>query len=54
MFDPINERVEAFKAILVRAHLAAFVRRPRGDDISAACGQLAYISSEQTQAGEVC
>jgi len=51
---PDNARVEAFKAILVQAHLAAFVRRPRGDDISAACGQLAYISSEELQAGEVC
>jgi 23S rRNA (adenine2503-C2)-methyltransferase len=34
-------RVEAFKAILEAKGVHAFVRRPRGRDIYAACGQLA-------------
>jgi len=36
-----EERVEAFKAILESRGVHAFVRRPRGRDIYAACGQLA-------------
>ncbi len=51
---PSAARIESFRRILLQAHLTAFVRRPRGDDISAACGQLAYISSPEAQAGEVC
>src|SRR5216117_3978127 len=35
------ERVEAFQEILQAKHVDAFVRRPRGRDILAACGQLA-------------
>jgi 23S rRNA (adenine2503-C2)-methyltransferase len=35
------ERVEAFKAALASKGVHAFVRRPRGRDIYAACGQLA-------------
>ncbi len=35
------ERVERFKAILESKGIHAFVRRPRGRDIYAACGQLA-------------
>ncbi len=35
------ERVEAFKDILESKGVHAFVRRPRGRDIYAACGQLA-------------
>jgi 23S rRNA (adenine2503-C2)-methyltransferase len=35
------ERVEAFKTILESKGVHAFVRRPRGRDIYAACGQLA-------------
>ena len=34
-------RVEAFKAVLADKGVHAFVRRPRGRDIYAACGQLA-------------
>jgi 23S rRNA (adenine2503-C2)-methyltransferase len=34
-------RVEAFKSILEAKGIPAFVRRPRGQDIFAACGQLA-------------
>jgi 23S rRNA (adenine2503-C2)-methyltransferase len=35
------ERVEAFKAVLEAKGAHAYVRRPRGRDIYAACGQLA-------------
>ncbi len=37
---PAQERVERFQTILRRAQVLAFVRRPRGRDIYAACGQL--------------
>ena len=37
---PAIERVEAFQRILMSAGIPAFVRRPRGRDIFAACGQL--------------
>jgi len=36
-----TERVEAFKRVLAAKGINAFVRRPRGRDIYAACGQLA-------------
>ena len=36
-----DERVRSFKAILESKGVHAFVRRPRGRDIYAACGQLA-------------
>jgi 23S rRNA (adenine2503-C2)-methyltransferase len=35
------ERVLAFQKILDTHHIAAYIRRPRGGDISAACGLLA-------------
>ncbi len=35
------ERVAAFQQVLTKAGLSCFIRRRRGDDISAACGQLA-------------
>jgi 23S rRNA (adenine2503-C2)-methyltransferase len=37
---PAQERVLQFQAILIAAGVPAFVRRPRGRDIFAACGQL--------------
>jgi len=37
---PEQDRVVAFRQILVDAGILAFVRRPRGRDIFAACGQL--------------
>jgi 23S rRNA (adenine2503-C2)-methyltransferase len=37
---PSNEHVEQFKQILIDSGVPAFVRRPRGRDIFAACGQL--------------
>jgi 23S rRNA (adenine2503-C2)-methyltransferase len=35
------ERILSFQKILVERDVPAFIRRPRGQDISAACGQLA-------------
>jgi 23S rRNA (adenine2503-C2)-methyltransferase len=37
---PADERVVAFQKVLRKAGIPAFVRRPRGRDIYAACGQL--------------
>jgi 23S rRNA (adenine2503-C2)-methyltransferase len=37
---PSEERVDAFQQVLIKAGIPAFVRRPRGRDIYAACGQL--------------
>ena len=37
---PTTERVLAFQEILTRAGIPTFIRRPRGLDIYAACGQL--------------
>jgi 23S rRNA (adenine2503-C2)-methyltransferase len=38
---PSAERVDAFQSILWRDGVGVFVRKQRGDDIAAACGQLA-------------
>ncbi|HEU4387361.1 MAG TPA: 23S rRNA (adenine(2503)-C(2))-methyltransferase RlmN [Blastocatellia bacterium] len=35
------ERIVGFQKVLTEAGIAAFIRRPRGQDVSAACGQLA-------------
>ena len=35
------ERIQGFQRILTERGLPSFIRRPRGQDISAACGQLA-------------
>ncbi len=40
------ERVEGFKAVLESKGIHAYVRRPRGRDIYAACGQLAALRTE--------
>ncbi len=37
---PAEQRVLAFQSVLTRAGIPTFVRRPRGRDIFAACGQL--------------
>jgi 23S rRNA (adenine2503-C2)-methyltransferase len=43
------ERVESFKTILESKGVNAFVRRPRGVDIFAACGQLAACNKSGMQ-----
>jgi 23S rRNA (adenine2503-C2)-methyltransferase len=47
---PTREKVEAFKAILEDEGISAYVRRARGDDIFAACGQLAAYETSKTAA----
>ena len=42
------ERVQAFAAILVEAGIVTTVRKTRGDDIAAACGQLAGDVRDRT------
>jgi 23S rRNA (adenine2503-C2)-methyltransferase len=37
---PAREKVLAFQAILRKRGVETFIRRSRGDEISAACGQL--------------
>ncbi|MCC7486129.1 MAG: 23S rRNA (adenine(2503)-C(2))-methyltransferase RlmN [Burkholderiales bacterium] len=44
--------VERFRDILARAGLIATVRRPRGEDIDAACGQLAGRVRDRTRRAE--
>jgi 23S rRNA (adenine2503-C2)-methyltransferase len=41
---PTEERVLAFQSVLTRAGIPAFIRRPRGRDIYAACGQLKHTT----------
>jgi len=41
---PETDRVLAFQSILIAAGVPAFLRRPRGRDIYAACGQLKHTS----------
>jgi 23S rRNA (adenine2503-C2)-methyltransferase len=48
---PADERVASFQAVLVRAGIPAFVRRPRGRDIYAACGQLKSTVTLGSQLG---
>jgi len=44
---PEPERVAAFRAVLLENGLQALLRRPRGDDVLAACGQLATTSGRR-------
>jgi 23S rRNA (adenine2503-C2)-methyltransferase len=39
-------RVNAFQQILCDAGYSCFVRRTRGDDVAAACGQLALLGAK--------
>jgi 23S rRNA (adenine2503-C2)-methyltransferase len=41
---PAEERVLAFQNVLMRAGIPTFIRRPRGRDIYAACGQLKHTT----------
>ena len=42
---PVTERVEAFARTLAEHYVTTSVRRPRGEDIAAACGMLAARES---------
>jgi 23S rRNA (adenine2503-C2)-methyltransferase len=48
-----TERVETFREILESKGIHAFVRKPRGRDILAACGQLAARQERITVPQEV-
>ena len=41
---PAQDRVLAFQRVLIQAGIPAFIRRPRGRDIYAACGQLKHTT----------
>jgi 23S rRNA (adenine2503-C2)-methyltransferase len=43
----VDSRAEAFRQILERAKVPAFIRANRGRDIAAACGQLANVDKSQ-------
>jgi 23S rRNA (adenine2503-C2)-methyltransferase len=47
--SPTPKRIEEFLNWLTENNLSAFVRKTRGDDVSAACGQLAYLSGAQDE-----
>jgi 23S rRNA (adenine2503-C2)-methyltransferase len=47
-----NVRVQAFAKILLDAGMVTTVRKTRGDDIDAACGQLAGEVQDRTRANE--
>lgn len=47
---PLRERVESFQAI-VRRSVPCFVRKPRGLDVFAACGQLKRMETGLVQVG---
>jgi len=42
---PTPEQIEDFKSILLEKGVPAFVRYSRGQDVFAACGQLALIET---------
>ncbi len=44
----VDNRAERFRALLEKAHVAAFIRANRGRDIAAACGQLANTEKERS------
>jgi 23S rRNA (adenine2503-C2)-methyltransferase len=43
---PDVRRIEAFREILTQAGYSCFLRRRRGDDVAAACGQLALAGAK--------
>jgi 23S rRNA (adenine2503-C2)-methyltransferase len=47
---PPRGRVERFRQVLVDAGYSCFLRTPRGNDVAAACGQLALRGREQPAA----
>jgi 23S rRNA (adenine2503-C2)-methyltransferase len=44
------ERVLAFQQILTRQRIPAFIRISRGQDVSAACGQLSLVGISERNA----
>jgi 23S rRNA (adenine2503-C2)-methyltransferase len=48
---PTNDRVFAFQRVLIAAGIPTYIRRPRGRDIYAACGQLKRTAELVTVSG---
>jgi 23S rRNA (adenine2503-C2)-methyltransferase len=46
---PEMQRVHRFQQVLIDEGYTCFVRRRRGDDLAAACGQLAFASADRSQ-----
>lgn len=46
-----EERAEQFRELLAQQNVAAFVRKNRGRDIAAACGQLANVDGQASSQG---
>jgi 23S rRNA (adenine2503-C2)-methyltransferase len=44
------DQVEAFQRVLHDAGYLCFIRRRRGDDVAAACGQLVMLGAEPNNA----
>lgn len=44
--EPDPEQVAAFQAALIKGGIATYIRKPRGQDIYAACGQLKRTVAE--------
>jgi 23S rRNA (adenine2503-C2)-methyltransferase len=40
MSPPADEKILHFQEILIKKHFTAIIRKSKGKDISAACGQL--------------
>lgn len=49
---PSNESIEAFKQIMLKGNVLTTVRRTRGDDVDAACGQLVGQVQDRTRRSE--
>ncbi|UCF35570.1 MAG: 23S rRNA (adenine(2503)-C(2))-methyltransferase RlmN [Acidobacteriota bacterium] len=49
---PEEERIQRFRSILQELNVPHFIRKTRGDDVSAACGQLAYLEKSPSLATE--
>ncbi len=49
---PSEEAIQAFKMVMVRAGIITTVRRTRGDDVDAACGQLVGQVMDRTRRSE--
>jgi len=47
-----NPRIKAFAQVLMDAGLVTTIRKTRGDDIDAACGQLAGEVKDRTRVNE--
>ncbi|KEA64870.1 Ribosomal RNA large subunit methyltransferase N [Marinobacterium lacunae] len=46
---PTEEAIQAFKQIMLSSHVLTTVRRTRGDDVDAACGQLVGQVQDRTR-----